>query len=49
MAIYLAAMVATVVVVDVAFLRGHFWARLIVNVAIVASFLVGYVVIFRWW
>ena len=34
-ALYVMAMVALVVAVDVLFLQGHFWARLAVNVGIV--------------
>jgi hypothetical protein len=41
-ALYILAMVAIVVGVDVLFLRHHFWPRLITNVAIVAVFLVVY-------
>jgi len=41
-ALYLLAMVAIVVVVDVLFLRHHFTARLITNIGIVAVFIAGY-------
>jgi len=37
-ALYVLAMVAVVVGVDVLFFRHHFWARLIVNVGIVLVF-----------
>ena len=36
--LYVLALVAVVVGVDVLFLRHHFWARLIVNIAIVLAF-----------
>ena len=36
--LYVLAMVAVVVAVDVLFFRHHFWARLIVNVGIVLVF-----------
>jgi len=36
--LYLAAMVAVIVGVDVAFFRGAFWARLLVNIGIVLVF-----------
>jgi Mn2+/Fe2+ NRAMP family transporter len=41
--LYLLAMVAVVVGVDVLFLRHHVWERLIVNVGIVLVFAVVYV------
>jgi hypothetical protein len=40
--LYVLAMVAVVVGADVLFLRHHFWARLIVNVGIVAIFATVY-------
>ncbi len=40
--LYVLAMVAIVVAVDVLFLRHHFWARLIVNIGIVLVFGVVY-------
>jgi hypothetical protein len=40
-------MVAIVVGVDVVFLRHHFWPRLLVNVGIVAVFLVVYLVFLK--
>jgi uncharacterized membrane protein len=46
-ALYLLAMVAIVVGVDVVFLRHHFWPRLLANVAIVAVFLVVYLVFLK--
>jgi membrane-bound metal-dependent hydrolase YbcI (DUF457 family) len=36
------AMVVLIVVLDVLFLRNHFWLRLIVNVGIVAVFALAY-------
>ena len=41
-ALYLLAMVAIVVIVDVLFLRHQFWARLLVNVGVVAVFVAFY-------
>jgi hypothetical protein len=41
-ALYVLAMVAVVVGVDVLFFRHHFWARLIVNVGIVLVFAAVY-------
>jgi uncharacterized membrane protein YfcA len=41
--LYVLAMVAVVVGVDVLFFRHHFWARLIVNVGIVLVFAAFYV------
>jgi hypothetical protein len=41
-ALYVLAMVAVVVGVDVLFFRHQFWARLIVNVGIVLVFVVVY-------
>ena len=40
--LYVLAMVAVVVVVDVLFLRYHFWGRLLVNVGIVLVFAAFY-------
>ena len=40
--LYVLALVAVVVGVDVLLLRHHFWGRLIVNVAIVATFAAFY-------
>ena len=40
--IYLLAMVATIVGVDLLFFRNHFWARLAVNVGIVLVFVAFY-------
>ena len=40
--LYVLAMVAIVVGVDVLFLRHHFWARLIVNIGIVLVFAAVY-------
>jgi hypothetical protein len=37
-ALYVLALVAVVVVVDVLFFRGHFWERLMANVGIVLVF-----------
>jgi hypothetical protein len=41
-ALYVLAMVAVVVGVDIFFLRYHFWARLLINVGIVLVFVVFY-------
>jgi hypothetical protein len=46
-ALYVLAMVAIVVGVDVLFLRHHFWQRLIVNVAIVVVFGAFYLIFLR--
>ena len=40
--LYVLALIAVVVGVDVLFLRNHLWARLIVNIAIVAVFAAVY-------
>ncbi len=40
--LYVLAMIAAVVCVDVFFLRHHFWPRLLVNVGIVAVFAAFY-------
>lgn len=45
--LYLLAMIAIVVGVDVLFLRHHFWLRLISNVGIVAVFLVVYLLFLK--
>lgn len=37
-ALYVGAMIAVIVVADVAFFKNHFWARLIVNGGIVLVF-----------
>jgi hypothetical protein len=42
-ALLVLAMIALIVVVDVLFLRDHFWLRLTVNVGIVAVFAAVYV------
>lgn len=39
---YVLAMVATVVIVDVLFLRHHFWGRLLSNIGIVVVYIVFY-------
>ena len=41
-ALYVIAMIATVVVVDVLFFRNHFWERLAVNIGIVLVFVAFY-------
>jgi hypothetical protein len=46
-ALYLLAMVAVVVGVDVLFLRHHIWARLLTNIGIVAVFLTVYLLFLR--
>jgi hypothetical protein len=45
--LYLVAMVALIVCLDVFFLKNHFTARLIVNIGIVVVFLGGYFVFLR--
>jgi len=40
--LYVLAMVAIIVAVDILFLRGHLWVRLVVNVAIVLVFIAVY-------
>jgi hypothetical protein len=45
--LYLLAMVALIVCLDVFFLSHHFVARLIVNVAIVLVFLLGYFLLMK--
>jgi hypothetical protein len=45
--LYLVAMVALVVSLDVFFLKNHFTARLIVNVGIVLVFIAGYFAFLR--
>ena len=40
--VYVLAMVAVVVGVDVLFLRNHFWLRLVVNIGIVLVFVAFY-------
>ena len=42
LALYVAAMVAIIVGVDVVFFRDRFWERLMVNIGIVAVFVVSY-------
>jgi hypothetical protein len=46
-ALYVLAMVAVVVVVDILFLRHHFWERLLVNVGIVLVFAAFYVIFLK--
>ena len=46
-AIYVAAMVAIIVSVDIAFFRNQFWGRLMVNVGIVLVFAAFYLRFFR--
>lgn len=45
--VYVLAMVALIVGLDVAFFRGHFWARLFANVGIVLVFAAFYLRFFR--
>ena len=45
--IYVLAMVALIVGVDVLFLRHHFWPRLLVNIGIVLVFGAGYFVFLK--
>lgn len=42
LALYLAALVAVVVALDVSFFRDHFWERLISNIGIVLIFVAFY-------
>lgn len=44
--IYIFAMIATVVILDVLFFRNNFWARLISNIGIVLVYLGFYLVFF---
>ena len=46
-ALYVLALIAVVVGVDVLFLKHHFWPRLIANVGIVAVFATVYVLFLR--
>ena len=46
-ALYVAAMVAVIVGVDILFLRNHFWERLIVNIGIVVVFAAFYMMFLR--
>jgi len=46
-ALYVVALVAVIVGVDVLFFRGHFWERLAVNVGIVLVFAAVYFVLLR--
>lgn len=45
--LYVVAMVVLIVAVDLAFMRHHFWPRLVVNAAIVAVFAAVYVLFLR--
>lgn len=45
--LYVIAMVAIVVSVDILFFRGNFWGRLIANVGIVSVFVVFYFVFLK--
>jgi hypothetical protein len=45
--LYVLALVAVVVGVDVLFLRHHFWARLLVNVGIVGAFAALYLTLLK--
>ncbi len=44
--IYILAMIATVVILDILFFRNHFWARLITNIGIVLVYLGFYLLFF---
>ncbi len=46
-ALYVAAMVAVIVGVDILFLRNHFWERLIMNIGIVVVFAAFYMMFLR--
>ena len=45
--LYVLVMIALIVGLDVTLLRGHFTARLIVNIAIVLLFGAGWLLVFR--
>ena len=45
--LYVVVMIALIVGLDLTLLRGHFAARLIVNIAIVALFGAGWLLLFR--
>jgi hypothetical protein len=45
--IYVLALIAVVVVVDVLFLKHHFWPRLLVNIGIVLVFGLIYVLVLK--
>jgi hypothetical protein len=45
--LYFVAMIAVIVGADLLLLRDHFWARLIVNIAIVVVFAVVYLRFFK--
>ena len=45
--LYVLAMVAVIVGLDVTLLRGHFWARLVTNIFVVLAFLLVYFRFFR--
>lgn len=45
--LYLVAMAAVIVVLDIVFFRNRFWERLILNVGIVLVFLAFYMKFFR--
>ena len=46
--LYVAAMIAVIVGVDVAFFRNRFWERLMANIGIVLVFAAFYLRFFRW-
>ena len=46
-AVYVLGMAALVIGVDFAFLRGLFWLRLLVNIAIVLAFAAFYLMVLR--
>lgn len=45
--VYIVAMIAVIVAVDVLFFRGRFWPRLLVNIGMVVVFLAFYLRFFR--
>ena len=45
--LYVLALIAVVVVVDVLFLKHHFWPRLLVNIGIVLVFGLFYVLVLK--
>ncbi len=45
--VYIVAMIAVIVAVDILFFRGRFWPRLLVNIGMVVVFLAFYLRFFR--
>lgn len=44
--IYVLAMIATVVIIDILFFRNQFWARLLSNIGIILIYIAFYIVYF---